>query len=38
MAADPKHPLEDAVVAFCIISALLLLYGFLTLNWSFRIY
>ena len=38
MAADPKHPLEAAVVAFCIISALLLLYGFLTLNWSLRIY
>ena len=38
MATDPKHPLEAAVVAFCIISALLLLYGFLTLNWSLRIY
>jgi hypothetical protein len=37
MAANPKHPLETTVVAFCIITALLLLYGFLTLNWTLRI-
>jgi hypothetical protein len=38
MATVPKHPLEAPVVAFCIIAALLLLYGFLTLNWSLQIY
>jgi len=38
MAPDPEHPLEAIVIAFCIIAALLLLYGFLTLDWSLRIY
>jgi hypothetical protein len=38
MAADPKHPLEAPVVAFCIIAALLLFYGFSTLNWSLQIH
>jgi hypothetical protein len=38
MAAHPKHPPETSeIVAFCIIAALLLLYGFLKLNWSFEL-
>jgi len=38
MASDPKHPLGAIVLAFRIIAALLLLYGFWTLDWSLRIY
>jgi hypothetical protein len=38
MAAKPKPPPDiSEVIAFCILAALLLLYGFSTLNWSFRI-
>jgi hypothetical protein len=38
MAANPKPPPKTSeVVAFCILAALLLLYGFSTLNWSLRI-
>jgi hypothetical protein len=35
MAANPKPPPKTSeVVAFCILTALLLLYGFSKLNWS----
>jgi len=35
MAANPKAPPKTSeVVAFCILAALLLLYGFSKLNWS----
>jgi hypothetical protein len=35
MAANPKLPPETSeVVAFCILAALLLLFGFSKLNWS----
>jgi hypothetical protein len=39
MAINPKYPPQTGeVIAFCIIAALLLLYGFLKLNWSWGIY
>jgi hypothetical protein len=39
MAVAPKHPPETGeVIALCIIAAVLLLYGFLNLNWSVGIY
>jgi hypothetical protein len=31
-------PETTTIVAFCIIAALLLLYGFSTLNWTLAIY